>query len=41
MTDDIVNLPPNSPAIVGTQDVGRWLAEYFTAFDSRWVKTVS
>jgi ketosteroid isomerase-like protein len=39
MTDDIVYLPPNSPAIVGTQDVGPWLADYFGAFESKWVKT--
>ena len=39
VTDDIVYLPPNSPAIVGTHDVRRWLAEYFAAFQSKWVKT--
>jgi len=39
VTDDIVYLPPNSPAIVGKQDVGQWVGEYFAAFDSKWVKT--
>jgi ketosteroid isomerase-like protein len=39
VTDDVVYLPPNSPAIVGTRDVGQWVGEYFAAFDSKWVKT--
>lgn len=39
VTDDIVYLPPNSPAIVGAHDVGEWVGEYFAAFDSKWVKT--
>src|SRR3954452_10149955 len=39
VTDDIVCLPPNWPAIVGTHDVGQWLGQYFAAFDSKWVKT--
>jgi ketosteroid isomerase-like protein len=39
VTDDVVYLPPNSTAIVGTNDLGQWLAEYFGAFDSKWVKT--
>ena len=39
VTDDVVYLPPNSPAIVGSRDVGEWVAEYFSEFHSKWVKT--
>ena len=39
VTDDIVYLPPNSPAIVGKSKVGRWVEDYFGAFETKWVKT--
>jgi ketosteroid isomerase-like protein len=39
ITDDIVYLPPNSPAIVGKGEVGPWAQAYFEAFQTQWVKT--
>ena len=39
ITDDIVYLPPNSPAIVGKSEVGPWLQGYFEAFHTQWIKT--
>ena len=39
VTDDIVYLPPNSPPIVGKNNVGPWLTDYFEAFETKWVKT--
>lgn len=39
VTDDIVYLPPNSPAITGSRAVGEWVDEYFRAVSSKWVKT--
>jgi ketosteroid isomerase-like protein len=40
VTDDVVYLPPNSPAIVGKGDVGPWVQGYFEAFHTKWVKTM-
>jgi ketosteroid isomerase-like protein len=39
VTDDVVYIAPNSPAIVGKSEVGLWVAGYFGAFDTRWEKT--
>ncbi|MBT6146159.1 MAG: nuclear transport factor 2 family protein [Gemmatimonadetes bacterium] len=39
VTDDVVYIAPNSPAIVGKSEVGPWVAGYFAAFDTRWEKT--
>lgn len=39
VTDDIVLLPPNSPAIQGKKDVGAWVKAYFGAYQTSWDKT--
>lgn len=39
VTDDIVFLPPNSPAIQGKKDVGAWVKDYFGAYQTSWDKT--
>ena len=38
VADDVVYLPPNSPAIVGKGEVGPWVKDYFEAFETQWVK---
>ena len=39
VTDDIVFMPPNSPAIQGKKDVGAWVKDYFGAYQTSWDKT--
>ena len=39
MTDDVVFIAPNSPAIEGKDAVSPWVAGYFEAFKTRWQKT--
>ena len=39
ITDDIVYLPPNSPALEGKSAVGPWVEGYFAAYRTAWVKT--
>ena len=39
ITDDIVYLAPNSPALVGKAEVGAWVKGYFEAYRTVWVKT--
>jgi ketosteroid isomerase-like protein len=39
VTDDIVYIAPNSPAIVGKSEVGAWVAGYFEAYSTQWEKT--
>jgi ketosteroid isomerase-like protein len=39
VTDDIVFLPPNSPAISGRASVREWVQGYFDAYETKWEKT--
>ncbi len=39
VTDDVVLLAPNSPAIEGKDAVRPWIAGYFEHFETRWHKT--
>ena len=39
LTDDIVYIAPNSPAIVGKAEVAPWVAGYFAAYATHWEKT--
>ena len=39
VTDDIVYIAPNSPAIVGKSEVAPWVAGYFDAYATHWEKT--
>ncbi len=39
VTDDIVFLVPNAPAIQGKDAASPWVAGYFEAFETRWQKT--
>ena len=39
ITDDIVYLPPNSPALVGRAAVSDFAKGYFEAYQTVWVKT--
>ena len=39
ITDDIVYLPPNSPALVGRAAVSEFATGYFEAYQTVWVKT--
>jgi ketosteroid isomerase-like protein len=39
ITDDIVYLPPNSPALVGRAAVSEFAKGYFEAYQTVWVKT--
>lgn len=39
LTEDVVYLPPNEPALVGKAAVRPWAAEYLKAFKIHWEKT--
>ena len=39
VTDDIVYIAPNSPAVIGRAAVRAWLQDYFSTFRSHWEKT--
>lgn len=38
VTDDIVFIAPDSPVMQGKDEVGRWVAGYFEAIETRWDK---
>jgi ketosteroid isomerase-like protein len=40
LTDDVVFLSPNEPAVIGKAAVRAWSAEYLKAFRIHWDKTV-
>lgn len=40
MTDDVVFLAPNSPVMVGKENLLPWLEGYLQAFKTHWDKTV-
>lgn len=40
VTDDIVMLSPNEPAVTGKKAVRAWVAGYYEAFTARWDKRV-
>ena len=39
VTDDIVFIAPNSPAMQGKATVGPWVGGYFEAMETSWEKT--
>lgn len=39
VTDDIVVIAPNAPAMVGKTEVAPWVRGYFEAFQTSWQKT--